>query len=128
MRDEHPDVERARGFDVILSSDCVYEPASVKPLWRTVDALLSRRADARFVISYEERRCFKDLFGSFHAEAHAAGFVGEEVDIAEFLRVDEFKLQTGVECTPVAPSSGDWATLHLYCFRRRHPDPDPDEP
>ena len=60
---------------------------------------------------------------AFASEARRVGFVAEEVDIAAFLRVDDFALDVGdIDCRPIAPSSGDWTTLRLYVFRRQFPD------
>lgn len=42
-------------FDFILGADVVYEETSIRPLWTTVSALLSRDPEARFVLVQETR-------------------------------------------------------------------------
>ncbi len=109
---------RGDGFDVILASDTVYEPSSTRHVWRCVGDMLSHEPGACFVCAYELRLCFKDLFSNFQAEGRRAGFIAEEIDIAAFLEVEDFQINTDEVCRPVEPSSGDWETLRLYVFRR----------
>ena len=79
----------------------------------------TRRVDLReLVCAYELRLCFKDLFDDFHAEATRTGFVAEEVDVGAFLDADQFELAGIENSRPVAPSSGNWASLRLFVFRR----------
>ena len=122
LLEDQPDVAANGGFDTLLSSDCLYEPSGIKPMWLCVDNMLSRSPGARFAIAYEHRPCFKDLFDKFHAAGREAGFVREELPIGEFLRADDFQLQTAEPSHPIGPSSGDWNDLHLFVFRRKGDD------
>jgi len=42
-------------FDFIMGADVVYEEESIRPLWQTVAALLSRDIEARFILVQETR-------------------------------------------------------------------------
>jgi predicted nicotinamide N-methyase len=47
--------ERNGRFDFIIGADVVYEETSIRPLWETVRALLSKEPEARFVLVQETR-------------------------------------------------------------------------
>jgi predicted nicotinamide N-methyase len=47
--------ERHGQFDFIIGADVVYEEASIRPLWKTVRALLLKEPEARFVLVQETR-------------------------------------------------------------------------
>ena len=107
---------RGDGFDVILASDTVYEPSSTRHVWRCVGDMLSHEPGACFVCAYELRLCFKDLFSNFQAEGRARGFIAEEIDIAAFLEVEDFQINTDEVCAPSSRAPAIGKRLRLYVF------------
>jgi predicted nicotinamide N-methyase len=49
-------VERYGAFDVIIASDIIYAAVIVEPLWETVQTLLPRTSQARFIMAYARRK------------------------------------------------------------------------
>ena len=68
--------ERAAGFDVLLASECVYDPTAFQPLLDTLDSLTQHTPHALLLMAYEKR---KKCAPQTHRAAHSC------IDTAETL-------------------------------------------